>query len=146
MKSEKGVTLISLISYVIVLLLVVSAVTLTTNFLMNNMNETQKKSENISQINKFDLAFLKDIKQENISIYKISDDKRSIILEDQIGNDIQYIYSNNSIYRIENTEEKIRVNEKIEDFEIVSAEGSKIEIKITVDETSITKQYKLGKY
>ena len=35
---------------------------------------------------------------------------------------------------------------KIEDFEIVSAEGSKIEIKITVDETSITKQYKLGKY
>ena len=145
MKEERGITLISLITYVIVLLVVVSVVTMVTNFLIHNMNEVEQNAKGISEINKFDVVFLKVIKQENISIYKTAEDGKYIILEDKVsGRDIQYIYQDNKIYRIENATEKIEVNAGIEKFEISSQEDQ-INVLIKVEGYETTKQYKLGK-
>lgn len=150
MREERGITLISLITYVVVLLLIISAVTLTTNFLMNNINEVEDNSKNISEINKFDLAFLKDIKQENVSIYKIGEDNKSIVLEYQnIGTDIQYIYQENKIYRVENGKEKILINDRIKEFQIYKEENDQddqINVTIKVEGYEVNKKYKLGKY
>lgn len=143
MKSEKGITLISLITYITVLLLAISVITLMTNFFINNLNEAENTSENMVEINKFDLSFLSDIKQEGISVYNVSE--QSIILEDRAGNDIQYIYENNSIYRIENGTQKIKINENITGFS-ASLEGNKISIIMSINDTDISKEYKLGKY
>ena len=144
MREERGVTLISLITYMIVLLVAISVITLITNFFINNMNEVENDSKGISWINKFDLLFLSDIKQENISIYKI-DTENYIILEKSNGTDIQYIYQDNTIYRIENGEDKIKLIEDIEEFSIRS-QNNEIELSIKVEEYETTKHYKLGKY
>lgn len=149
MKSEKGITLISLIVYVSVLLLAISAITLMTNFFINNTNEAQNSSKKMAEISKFDLVFLNDIKKEGISIYNPTDyntPATSIILEDINGNNIQYIYNNNIIYRIENGTEKIKINEDINVFEVQKINDKTISIKITINGKEILKQYKLGKY
>lgn len=145
MRDEKGVTLISLITYVIVLLIAISAITLITNFFINNMNEVENDSKGISEINKFDLLFLSDIKQENVSIYKTDQNGSYIIFEKADGTDIQYIYQDNKIYRIENGSNKIKVNDEIENF-YISTQNEKIEVIIEVEGYKTTKHYKLGKY
>ena len=112
---------------------------------MNNINESENTSENMAEINKFDLSFLSDIKRNGISVYKISDTGNLIVLEDRIGNDIQYIYESNNIYRIENENEKIKISENISDFS-ASLDNNKITVTIKINDKEIFKQYKLGKY
>lgn len=144
MKEEKGITLLSLITYIIVLLLVISVVTLVSNFLMNNMNELQSDSKDISEINKFDLSFLTDIKQERVSVYQIGENGEFIILEYPDGRDVQYIYDENSIYRIENNQEKRKISSNIETFKI-NAEGNKISLVLKIGQEERKKEYKIGK-
>lgn len=144
MKEEKGITLLSLITYIIVLLLVISVVTLVSNFLMNNMNELQSDSKDISEINKFDLSFLTDIKQERVSVYRIGENGEFIILEYPDGRDVQYIYDENAIYRIENNQEKRKISSNIETFKI-NAEGNKISLVLKIGQEERKKEYKIGK-
>ena len=146
MKEEKGFTLLSLITYIIVLLVVISIVTLVTNFLISNRNEMQENSKNISEINKFDFAFLKDIKQEEVSVYQISEDKTILVLEYDDGKDVQYIYQENCIYRVENGVERIKISENIEKFEISSQEKEITLILKVEGQDQISKHYKLGRY
>lgn len=144
MKEEKGITLLALITYIIVLLLVISVVTLVSNFLMNNMNELQSDSKDISEINKFDLSFLTDIKQERVSVYQIGENGEFIILEYPDGRDVQYIYDENAIYRIENNQEKRKISSNIETFKI-NAEGNKISLVLKIGQEERKKEYKIGK-
>lgn len=92
MKSEKGVTLTSLIIYIVLLILVVSFLSVVSNHFYSNTAYLTESGKYVSEYDKFNMYFIEDIKN-NSDIYTIETNK--IVLEDGTI----YTYSQNSIYR-----------------------------------------------
>ncbi len=74
MKSEKGITLITLIVSIIVLIIAVSILTTVSNFFFYNKKYLSENSKNIGEYNKFAMYFIEDCKK-NKDTYEVSDDK-----------------------------------------------------------------------
>ena len=74
MKEEKGITLISLIVYVILMSLVISAISSITASFYTNINEFDNESESAVAFSKFNMYFINDIKKENMTIDEFYDD------------------------------------------------------------------------
>ena len=95
MKKEKGITLISLVIYVILLMLVIGMLaTMSQMFFANTKNLTDS-SKNMTEFNKFNMYFIEDVKN-NDGIYSITDTE--IVFNDGTS----YTYKtepDNSIYR-----------------------------------------------
>lgn len=68
MKQERGITLISLIVYVILMTFIVAGVSAITSSFYNNVNSFDKSSESAVSFSKFNMYFLKDIKSDNVKI------------------------------------------------------------------------------
>ena len=62
MKSEKGVTLISIVVYIIGIMIVIAILSGLSNFFFQNKNELLDQSRYISEYNKFNMYFINDIK------------------------------------------------------------------------------------
>lgn len=92
MKSEKGITLISLIIYVVLLLIVVSFLSVVSTHFYSNTKYLMDNGKYISEFNKFNMYFIEDVKS-NKELYSI--EKNRIVFEDGTI----YTYSENSIYR-----------------------------------------------
>ena len=84
MKKEHGVTLISLIIYIIVLLFVLTIVTKLTSALYFNLHDMDKQSDAVVSISKFNMYFLNDIKNKPVTASVSGTDS------------IELTYSNNS--------------------------------------------------
>lgn len=95
MKSEKGITLISLILYVILLIAVVSMLSIISEFFFTNTKYLTNNSENITEYNKFNMYFIEDVKKNKTA--EIEED--NIRFED--GTLYTYVRSDNGIYRNE---------------------------------------------
>lgn len=119
MKSEKGVTLMSLATYIVLMLIVVAILaTVRTNF-QSNLKQMNDQGTEASEISKFNMYFLQEVKKQGNNIKEISDDKNEISFT--TGN--KYIYRNNKIY-LENSDgtsievasniSKCKFNKKIE--------------------------------
>lgn len=105
MKSEKGITLMSLILYVILLVLVVSMLSIMSDLFFSNTEILTNNSKYIAELNKFNMYFIEDVKNNN-DIYKIENNK--IIFED--GTIYTYNASpDNGIYR-----NKVKICDNIE--------------------------------
>lgn len=95
MKSEKGITLMVLIIYVIVLCLVIATLATVSSFFYSNTNYIVENSKSISEYNKFNMYFIEDVKN-NKDIDEITEDR--IVFND--GTIYTYKMSpDNSIYR-----------------------------------------------
>lgn len=94
MKENKGITLTSLIIYVLVLLIVVTIVANITSFFYSNVANTKDNSQNIAMITKFNMYFTKDVKMIGNEVATIADDKTYIKFTS--GN--IYSFQNNAIY------------------------------------------------
>lgn len=95
MRSEKGITLITLIIYIIVLTLVVSMLAIVSDLFFSNTKYIKDTTKYMAEYNKFNMYFIEDVKN-NKNILKISDTE--IIFED--GTMYNYKKSpDNSIYR-----------------------------------------------
>lgn len=92
--SNKGITLTSLIIYIIGMTIIVGIVATLTSVLQNNINEFGQNSEDIAQILNFNMYFLEDVKKENNKIVKINNELHQITF--LTGN--TYTFSENSIY------------------------------------------------
>lgn len=69
MKSQKGVTLIALVIYVIVLTIVVSILAMISSFFFSNVNFVKKQANYAPEFNKFNMFFIQDVKQnKNLTI------------------------------------------------------------------------------
>lgn len=148
MKKNQGITLISLIVYIIVMLIAISLITIITTSMTKNLGSVEKASKSISKINKFDMYFLSDIKNEGVSIYDVQSGGY-IILEDKNGNIIQYVYDNNMIYRVEGKNNtQIQICNNISEFTITEDELKidVIKIKISTEDYSSEKNYRIGKW
>lgn len=104
MKSEKGITLMSLIVYIIAMCLVMATLAVISEFFFNNKEHIVDSSRNISEYNKFNMYFIEDVKN-NKSTYTVTDNE--IIFED--GTSYTFIQNeDNSIYR-----NKVKICENI---------------------------------
>ena len=95
MKQEKGITLTSLIIYMILLTFAVSMLAMISDMFFNNTKYITESGKYISEFNKFNMYFIEDAKK-NKNTYEVSD--HQITFED--GTVYTYYESpDNSIYR-----------------------------------------------
>lgn len=96
MKKENGITLISLIIYIISLTLILSLLAVISQNFYKNSNLITEKGKYISEYNKFNMFFIEDCKN-NSDIYSISSDKYSLVFQD--GTTYTYKPEDSGIYR-----------------------------------------------
>lgn len=92
MKSEKGITLASLILYIVVLLVVVGTLSYISTYFYANTSYITDMGKYTVEFNKFNMYFIEDVKN-NSNLYSITENK--IVFEDGTI----YTYSNGYIYR-----------------------------------------------
>ena len=111
MKDQKGITLISLIIYVILITLVVAGVSLLTSSFYKNVREFDNESDNVVSYTKFNMHFLNDIKEDKILIDEYQDNYIILVNEKDLGDvSIQYSIQNGALYR-----NKVKICDDIQD-------------------------------
>ena len=100
MKSQKGITLISLTIYVLVMAIVVGVVAIISTFFYSNMNNTTQDLDPITEYTKFNSFFSDEVNHSNIKILDCgtTEDGQNYIVFD---NGVQYTFipENQGIYR-----------------------------------------------
>lgn len=106
MKSQKGITLMSLTIYVIVFTLVIGIVATLTSYFYKNVMSFDETTKSYSEINKFNMYFLQDIKEDGVTILNFiqSEDNKNIGITLYNSNNYEtYEYkfeeNNKAIYR-----------------------------------------------
>lgn len=104
MKSQKGVTLIALTVYVIVMALVVGILATITNFFYKNINDTSVEIDPITEYTTFNSFISDEVNRQNIKVIKCGvNTVEEGNLQDYIlfSNGVQYTYipKNKGIYR-----------------------------------------------
>lgn len=122
MNSEKGITLLSLAIYIMLVLIVLGILTTVTTNFTSKIGEENQEGTQISEINKFNMYFLQEVKKNENEVDYISNTKDQITFK--TGN--TYIYNseeqiiylenltNNSKIEIANKIEKCEFSQKIE--------------------------------
>lgn len=95
MKSQKGITLISLTVYIIAMLIIVTMISVISTYFYTNIQSTSSMIEPLTQYTKFNSFFSEEVNHSNIKVLECQD---SYIVFD---NDIQYTFSqeNKGIYK-----------------------------------------------
>ena len=79
MKSEKGVTLVSVIMYVLVMVILIGLVATLTTYFRSNISLMDTSSNNVAEYNKFNMYFTKDTNTDGNYVTQISTDKQQSI-------------------------------------------------------------------
>lgn len=97
-KNQKGITLVSLIVYVIAMLSVVTIVGTITSYFYSNVNDQYNESKNEDEETTLNMYLTNDLKNKKMTI-DISNDNSKISLEYSDGTHIEYTITNYGIYR-----------------------------------------------
>ena len=95
MKSQKGITLISLTIYIIAMVIVVTVVSLISNFMFKNMKTVSKTITPLTEYIRFNSSFSDEINQKGIRILACSDNY--IVFSN--GAQYTFIEANKGIYK-----------------------------------------------
>ena len=128
MKSQKGITLISLTIYIIVMVIVVTVVALISNYMFKNMNSVSEAIDPLTEYIRFNSFFTDEVNTTGIKILDCQDD---YILFD---NNVQYTFveANEAIYL---NKAKIAKNVTNCTFSVSENDGKKqINVQITLDD------------
>ena len=69
MKSQKGVTLVALVIYIIVFTIVISILSVVSSFFFSNVNFVKEQANYAPEFNKFNMFFIQDVKNnKNVTI------------------------------------------------------------------------------
>ena len=100
MKSQKGITLISLTVYVIVMAIVVGVVAIISTFFYSNMSDSTQDLNPITEYTKFNSFFTDEVNHSNIKVLECgtTEEGQNYIVFD---NGVQYTFvpENHGIYR-----------------------------------------------
>ncbi len=151
MKKEKGVTLISLIIYVILMTFVIAGVSLITASFYTNINEFDEESETAVSFAKFNMYFLTDIKRNDVDVVEYGSNYivlSYVIDETTINNGgvtvqtgetktVEYSVQDDILYR-----DKVKICEDVEDISIqVTDNDTVITITMIIDGTERSTTY-----
>ncbi len=95
LKSEKGITLTSLVVYIIVISIVVGIMATISTFFYSNLDLIRNSAKYASEFDKFNSYIIKDVKSNNK--VNVDDNKGTIIFED--GTTYMYNINDKGIYR-----------------------------------------------
>ncbi len=93
MKSEKGITLTSLVIYVIIATILISSLALLSSFFFSNMSLVKAQDQYAPEFNKFCMFFIGDVKNNKSAT--VTDTQ--VVFED--GTKYEYKESEKAIYR-----------------------------------------------
>ena len=105
MKSENGITLTSLVIYVVVATIIISTMAVISSFFFSNMSSVNGQEEYALEFNKFNMFFINDVKNNKKAEINVG----KIVFED--GTVYEYRASEKAIYR-----NNIKIAKKIEDL------------------------------
>ena len=137
MKSQKGVTLSSLIIYIIVMIMVIGIMSRVSVMFYTNVNKLDNRTIEISKFNDFNTYFIKEIKMPNNGIDKIDNINKNYILF-KSGN--SFLFQNQSIYYND-----LLIVDNVESvtFDINPNDNTVINVDIRFDEFSKNMNYKI---
>lgn len=111
MKSEKGITLISLTIYVIAMAIVIGVIAIISTFFYSNMEDTDNIVSPMAEYTKFNSFFSDEVNHEGIEVVSCgtTDNRQNYIV---FSNEVQYTYieANRAIYR-----NKVKIAKEIDD-------------------------------
>ena len=137
MRNNKGITLMSLVLYIAVMVIVIGVMSAILSDFYNNNNTMQEDTEDILEFNKFNTYFLKEIKSFGNSVDSIDEDGNYILFTS--GN--SFSFSNNKIYY--NTKE---ICNGVESVNIAFRKSQNDEGEEIEDKTIIDINFKLKKF
>lgn len=117
MKNNHGVTITSLIVYIVAMLIVIGIIANLTSFFYRNIFNLEDESVNISAISKFDMYFLEEVKNTNNSIVKITEKSITFIT----GN--TFTFQDNAVYL-----NNIRICENVKSLKLSKEEINKKDV------------------
>ena len=92
MKKDSGLTITSIIIYIVAMLIVIGIIATITSFFYTNVNNANNTSNNISEITKFHMYFLEETTKQDNEINVITDNRVSF----KSGH--TFTFQDNSIY------------------------------------------------
>ncbi len=153
MRVEKGITLVTLIIYVLLITFVIAGISSITASFYSNVSEFDKNSESAVTFAKFNMHFLADIKRSKAQIDSLGDNyvilsyvektensnNLNFEMDHEVRKQIEYSVQNSAIYR-----NKVKICDNIKDvlFTVDNANNT-VKIEITIGEYKKTTTYKL---
>lgn len=128
MRKEGGITLLSLIIYVILMIFVVAAVSNITASFYSNLNQFDNESESAVAYSKFNMYFLNDMKKENVEVEEANTNYIILSIDNQM---IEYSVQNKALYR-----NKVKICDNVQDVQITADK----------DQDTIKVHLKIGDY
>lgn len=135
MKSENGITVISVTIYIIVLTIMIAILASVSSYFYKNTALTNEDIEPITEFTRFNSYFSDEVNHGNLKIVRCdTNQEESFII---FGNDVQYIYnkSNKGIFRIIN-DDKVKICKYVDSCEFSAYEQNektKINVNITFE-------------
>ncbi len=105
MKKEKGITLIALIMYIIMFSVTIALLAYLSSYIFGNLDNIDSNSISSEEFNKFNVNFVKDVKESRKVNIETKDEETVISFES--GTNYTYKPSEKAIYK---DKEKIAVN------------------------------------
>ncbi len=106
MKDEKGITLAALVLYVMVFSITIALLASLSGYIFNNMDKISSEQISSEEFNKFNVHFVKDVKESKNAIAN-TDQSGNVVIELDSGANYTYRKSEKSIYK---NKEKIARN------------------------------------
>ena len=139
MKSEKGITLIMLVTYIVLTTIALAILATISNYFYNNVYYLNNKAMYAAEFNKFNVYMVQDVKRNtkvNIQVPTQENPNQDTIIA--FGNGNRYIYYNsptskykNAIYRVTQVKDA--------NGNVIKDENGKITENITLIANNITK-------
>lgn len=79
MKSQRGITLTSLVIYIIAMAVIMGIIATITSFFYSNTTDMNESTTNLGEFNKFNVAFLEEVKKQGNSVLKIENNNKRIV-------------------------------------------------------------------
>ena len=122
MKSQKGVTLTSLVIYITVTLVVLGILTVITTVFQGNIKDIYTEGTNNAEIDKFNVYFLKEVKKKGIEINTLSNNEVLFTTGNKytFDDNNKCIYLNSNIKIAENIEKCIFASDLINEKTVIT--------------------------
>ena len=138
MKSEKGVTMTSLVIYVVCLIIIFGMMSVFSGYFYKNVNQITIGQNADEQYSRFLAYITKDINSDNLINVKTSDDVDFLSFTFNDLTEHQYIYKNKNIYYISiknngTEEKKVLLCEYVESNRVFSYNDRKIDLNFKIN-------------
>ncbi len=150
-RSNKGITLTSLVIYIIVLMIVIGLFSNLSGYFYKNLNLMTLREKDSEQFLRLTSFISKDTNSNNIILIKVdtSSSKQYLIFKFKNGDIHQYICSENNLYFLNinsngQVTKKIKLCNRVSGNNIFSLNNNQIDLNITINEKNYTSSFNVN--